>query len=188
MNAAEGTYDGSNPDMDINSHPKLNRSTARRRAIATLIGLPLIPLCGFAMGAPPDMVFGLGAIAFFFSALGLVGLVAAVSIVPVRPRSLGGSHPLGGSPPFAVSQPVMRFHFTIRHLVCLMIFVFGMTIFIVSAFRCEAAERAIRPKRLPTSAMRQFVWEQESGLVCVTLAGLIWIGSALKLERPRIAT
>jgi hypothetical protein len=144
----------------------MTRSTASRCAFAILIALPLLPVCGFMLDGSPEVVFYIGATSFIIGELLLVWLLAASSMPPA------------GSPPVA-----KRFRFTIRDLLCLTIFVFGMTMFIVSAFKCEAAERASRPDPLPAVAFRQFVWEQESGLVCISIAGLIWIRSALK--RPK---
>ncbi len=141
---------------------KMKRSTASRCAFAVLIALPLLPVCGFVLNGSPMVVFFIGAIAFMIGVLLLVALPAVSSI------------PLAGSPAAA-----RRFRFTIRDLLCLTTVLFGMTMFIVSGFRCEAAERSSRPDPLPAVAFRQFVWELESGLVCMTTGGLIWIRSAL---------
>jgi hypothetical protein len=141
----------------------MKRSTAMRWAFAIFIALPLLPLCGFALNGPPVMVFFTGAISF------ILGVMLPVLLVAVS------NMPPAGSPPVA-----RRFHFTIRDLLCLTIFVFGTTMFIFSAFKCEAAERASRPNPLPVVAFRRFVWEQEAGLVCIAIGGLIWIRSALK--------
>jgi len=140
----------------------VKRSTASRCAFAILIALPLLPVCGFLLNGSPNVVFCIGATAFIIGVLLLVWLSAASSI------------PLAGSPPVA-----KRFRFTIRDLLCLTTVVFGMTMFIVSGFKCEAAERSSRPDPLPAVVFRQFVWELESGLVCITIGGLIWIRSAL---------
>ena len=144
-------------------------STASRCAFAILIVLPLLPVCGFVLDGSPEVVFYIGATSFIIGVLLLVWLLAA------------SSKPLAGSPSLA-----KLFRFTIRDLLCLTFFVFGMTMFIVSAFKCEAAERASRPGPLPAALFRQFVWEQEAGLVCISIAGLIWIRSALK--RPQKMT
>jgi hypothetical protein len=88
------------------------------------------------------------------------------------------SKPSDGSPPV-----VKRSRFTIRDLLCLTTVLFGMTMFFVSAFKCEAAERASRPSPVPTVVFRQFVWELECSLVCITIGGLIWISSTFK--RPK---
>jgi type IV secretory pathway TrbD component len=127
-----------------------------------LIALPLLPVCGFVLNGSPAAVFCLGAIAFIIGVLLLVWLCAASPL------------PLAG--PLPATE---RFRFTIRDLLCLTTVLFGMTMFIVSAFECEAAERASRPDPLPAVVFRHFVWELESGLVCVTIGGLIWIRSAL---------
>jgi hypothetical protein len=140
----------------------MKRLTASRCAFAMLLALPLLPLGGFVLNGPPEMVFFMGAAAFIVGVLLLVSLLAAASMPPA------------GSPPV-----VKRLHFTIRDLLCLTIFVFGMTMFIISGFKCEAAERASRPGPLPVVALRHFVWEMECGLVCVTIAGLVWMRSAL---------
>ncbi len=137
-----------------------------RWAFAILIALPLLPLCGFLLGGPPAMVFFIGATSFIIGVMLLVGLVAVSHMPPA------GTHPTA-----------KRFSFTIRDLLGLSIFVFGMTMFMVSAFKCEAAERASRPGPLPAVAFRQFVWEEESGLVCITIGGLIWIRSALRRRK-----
>jgi hypothetical protein len=149
----------------------MKRATASRCAFAILLALPLLPVCGFVLNGTPEVVFFIGATSFIIGELLLVGLLAASSM------------PLAGSLPVA-----RRFRFTIRDLLCLTIFVFGMTMFIVSAFKCEAAERASRPNPLPAVAFRQFIWEQEAGLVCITIGGLIWIRSALKRQREMTGT
>jgi hypothetical protein len=138
---------------------------ASRWAFAVFFGLPLLPLCGFVLNGSPEVVFFLGAASFLIGVLLAVVLAACLSV------------PKADSPPVAP-----RFHFTIRDLLCLTIFVLGMTVFMAAGFRCEAAERASRPDPLPTVAFRQFVWQMESGLVCLTLAGSLWIRSAL--NRP----
>ena len=138
------------------------RFRLRTLLIAILAALPLLPVCGFVLNGSPEAVFFMGATGF------VLGVLLFVSLLPLR------SLPPAGSPPVA-----QRFHFTIRDLLCLTIFVLGITVFIVSAFECEAAERASRPDPLPAALFRQFVWEQESGLVCITISGLIWIRSAL---------
>ena len=141
----------------------MNRLTASRCAFATLLALPLLPLGGFVLNGSPAVVFFMGAAAFIVGVLLLVSLLAAASLPPA------------GSPPVA-----KRFHFTIRDLLCLTIFVFGITVFMASGFECEPAERSSRPGPLPVIAFRHFVWEMECGLVCITIAGLIWMRSALK--------
>jgi hypothetical protein len=147
----------------------MKRSTASRWAFAIPLALLLLPLGGFVLNGPPAMVFFTGAAAFFIGVMLLVSLFAAVSMPPA------------GSPPV-----VKRFHFTIRDLLCLTTVLFGMTMFIVSGFKCEAAERASRPGALPVATFRQFVWEMECGLVCITIGGLIWIRPAFK--RPKEKT
>jgi hypothetical protein len=139
----------------------MNRSTASRGAFAILVALPLLPVCGIVLHGPPAMVFFMGAISFILGVMLLVWLLAASSMPPA------------GSPPVA-----KRFRFTIRDLVCLTTVLFGMTMFMVSGFRCEAAERASRPGPLPAVLYRQFAWELEAGLVCMTIGGLIWIRPA----------
>lgn len=136
---------------------------AVRAFLIVWLTLPLLPLCGFVLNGLPEVVFYLGATAFIIGVLLPVWMVGTVSMPPA------------GSPPIA-----KRFHFTIRDLLCLTTVLFGMTMFFVSAFKCEAAERASRPVPLPAVAFRQFIWEQESGLVCITIGGLVWIRSALK--------
>ena len=140
----------------------MKRSTASRGAFAMLVALPLLPLCGIVLNGPPAMVFFMGATSFILGVLLLVWLLAASSMPPA------------GSPPVA-----KRFRFTIRDLLCLTTVLFGMTMFIVSAFKCEAAERASRPGPLPAALYWQFAWELEAGLVCMTIGGLIWIRPAL---------
>ena len=147
----------------------MKRSTTSRFAFAFVGAMPLLPVCGFVLNVSPAVVFSIGATVFFIDVLLLVWLLAAISA------------PVTGSSPAA-----KRFRFTIRDLLCLTVFSFGMTIFIVSAFKCEAAERLSRPGPLPAAVFRQFVWEQASGLVCVTIGGLIWIRSAL--NRPKEIT
>lgn len=141
---------------------RMKPSTASRCAFAILIALLPLPPCGFVLNGSPKVVFGIGATAFFIGVLLLVWLLAT------------GSIPLAGPPPVA-----KRIRFTIRDLLCLTTVVFGMTMFIVSGFKCEAAERSSLPGSLPAVVFRQFVWELESGLVCTTIGGLIWIRSAL---------
>ena len=137
-----------------------------RWAFAILIPLPLLPVCGYVLHAPPELVFYIGAIVFLVDVMLPIWLVAAVSMPPAS------------SPPVA-----KRVRFTIRDLLCLTTVLFGFTMFMASAFKCEAAERASRPNPLSDGAVRHFVWEQVSGLVCITIGGLIWIRSALK--RPK---
>jgi hypothetical protein len=140
----------------------MKRSTASRGAFAILAALPLLPVCGIMVNAPPAMVFFMGAAAFICGVLVLVWLFAASSMPPA------------GSPPVA-----RRFRFGIRDLLCLTTVVFGFTVFMISAFRCEAAERASRPGPLPAALYRQFAWELEAGLVCMTIGSLIWIRPVL---------
>ncbi|MEK6261616.1 MAG: hypothetical protein AABP62_23705 [Planctomycetota bacterium] len=141
----------------------MRRSTANRGAFGILVALPLLPVCGFVLNGPPAMVFFIAAASFILGVMLLVWLLAA------------SSTPLADSPPVA-----QRFRFTIRDWLCLATIVFGITMFLVSGFQCEAAERASRPNPLPAVVFRQFVWELESGLVCITIGGLIWIRSVLK--------
>lgn len=83
------------------------------------------------------MVFFIGATSFIIGEMLLVCLVAVSNMPP------------------AGTQPIAkRFSFTIRDLLGLSIFVFGMTMFIVSAFNCEAAEKASRPDPLPAVVFR----------------------------------
>jgi hypothetical protein len=140
----------------------MKRLTASRGAFAILVALPVLPVCGIVLHCPPAMVFFMGAASFICGVLLLVWLLAA------------GSMPLAGSPPVG-----RRFRFGIRDLLCLTTVVFGFTMFLISAFRCEAAERASRPGPLPAALYRQFAWELEAGLVCMTIGGLIWIRPAL---------
>ena len=144
----------------------MERSTASRCGFAILVAAPLLPVCGFVLNGSPEVVFYLGATSFFIGVLLPIWLLAVSSM------------PLAGSPPVA-----KRIQFTIRDLLCLTAVLVGMTMFFASAFKCEAAERAIRPNPLPAAMFRQFVWELESGLVCIVFGGLIWSRSALK--RPR---
>jgi hypothetical protein len=137
---------------------KMKLFTAIRCAFAVLTALPLLPVCGYVFNGSPQVVFFMGATAFFIGVLLLAWLSAA------------GSMPLAPSPPAA-----RRFRFTIRDLLCLTTVLFGMTVFIISAFRCEAAERSSRPNPLPAVAFRQFVWELEAGLLCMAIGGLIWM-------------
>ena len=141
----------------------MNPATASRYAFAILLALPILPLCGYLLGAPPEMVFFIGATVFVIDVVLLVSLLAIRSVPPP------------GSPP--VVKPL---RFTIRDLLCLTLFLFGITVFIISAFRCAAAEEASRPNPLPAAMFRHFVWEQESGLLSMTIDGLIWMRSALK--------
>jgi hypothetical protein len=139
----------------------MKRSFLSRSAFAILVALPLLPVGGIVLNAPPVVVFSLGATAFFIGVLLIVALLGARTMPPAD------------SPP-----AVMRFRFTIRDLLCLTTVVFGMTVFVIAGFRCEAAERASRPGSLPAAAYRQFAWELEAGLVCLTIGGLIWIPPA----------
>src|SRR5262245_48076343 len=125
----------------------MNRSTAMRWAFAILIALPVLPVCGFVLNAPPEIVFYIGATVFLVDVMLPIWLVAAVSA------------PSGSSPSVA-----KRIRFTIRDLLCVTTVLFGFTMFIISAFKCEAAERASRPLPVPAVVFRQFVWEQVSGL------------------------
>jgi hypothetical protein len=134
----------------------MKRSTVSHGALAVLVLLPLLPVCGFVLNAAPEVVFFIGAIAFLFALLLLIFTAGAMA--------------LADPPPVA-----KRFHFTIRHLLYLTAVLFGMTMFILSGFKCEAAERASRPNPLPAVAYRQFVWEMEAGLICFTIGGLLWI-------------
>ena len=141
----------------------MKRSTASRGAFAILVALPLLPVCGIVLNGPPAMVFFMGAMSFISGVMLLVCLFAISSI------------PLAGSPPVA-----KRFRFTIRDLLCLTIVLFGMTLFFVSAFRCEAAERASRPGPVPAVVIRQFVWELECGK-----QGPKWFPSASRTDKYR---
>jgi hypothetical protein len=143
------------------AHPKMKRSTASRGAFAIFVALPLLPVGGIVVNAPPEVVFFMGATSFIGCVLLFVGLLTLSSLPPES------------SPPVA-----KRFHFTIRDLICLTTVVFGMTVFMISAFRCEAAERASRPGPLPAALYRQFAWELEAGLVCMAIGGLMWIRPA----------
>jgi hypothetical protein len=134
-----------------------------RTLLIPFLTMPLMPLCGIVLNSPPVIVFSLGAAAFIGGVILLVGLLAAHSI-PVAESSPGRQ----------------RFRFTIRDLACLTTVFFGFTIFIVSAFRCEAAERESRPGLLPSAEYRQFAWELEAGLVSMTIGSLIWIRSTRK--------
>jgi hypothetical protein len=140
----------------------MKRSTAGRGAFAILVAMPLLPVFGIVLHAPPVVVFSIGGTAFFIGVLLLVWLLAI------------GSMPPEGSAPVA-----RRFRFGIRDLLCLTTVVFGFTVFLISAFRCEAAERLSRPGPLPVAVYRQFAWELEAGLVCMTIGSLIWIRPAL---------
>jgi hypothetical protein len=136
----------------------MNSSTLSRYAFGMFVALPLLPLCGFVLHAAPEVVFYMGAASFFLGVLLLVWLLAARSLPP------------------AGSAPVARpFRFTIRGLLCLTTVLFGMLVFMVSGFKCEAAERASRPGPLPAGAFRQFVWEMETGLVSMALGSLVWL-------------
>jgi hypothetical protein len=141
----------------------MKRSTASGCAFAILMALPLLPVCGFVLNSSPVVVFSIGAASFVIGVLLCVWLFAAKCL------------PVAGSPPVA-----KRFRFAIRDLLCLTTVLLGTTMFIVSGFKCEAAERASRPGPLPAVTFRQLAWEMESGLVCVTIGGLIWIRSAFK--------
>jgi hypothetical protein len=145
----------------------MKTSTARRCAFAILATAPLLPLCGFVLNGSPEVVYLYwGGTAFLIGVMLPIWLFAA------------STTPLAGSPPVT-----KRFRFTIRDLLCFTTVLFGMTMYFVSAFKCEAAERASRPGPLPAVVFRQFVWELECGLVCITIGGLIWIRSAPK--RPQ---
>ena len=126
-----------------------------------LVALPLLPVCGILLNGPPAVVFFMGATAFICGVM-LFTWLCAISFMP-----------RDGLPPVA-----KRFQFGIRDLLCLTAVLFGMTVFIVSGFRCEAAERASRPGPLPAGLYRQFAWELEAGLVCMTIGALIWIRPA----------
>jgi hypothetical protein len=140
----------------------MKRFIASRGAFAMLVAVLLLPVCGFVLNASPEMVFYMGATSFVIGVVGPACLLAA------------GSRPPEGSRPVA-----KRFRFTIRDLLCLTTVLFGMAMFFVSALRCEAAERASRPGPMPAVVFRQFVWELECSLVCITIGGLIWIRPAL---------
>ena len=140
----------------------MKHSTASRGAYAILVALPLLPICGIVLNGPPAVVFFIGATSFISGVMLLVWLLAISSIPPA------------GSPPVA-----KRFHFGIRDLLCLTAVLFGITMVMVSGFRCEAAERASRPGPLPVVLYRQFAWELEAGLICATIGGLIWISPAV---------
>jgi len=140
----------------------MKHSTASRGAYAILVALPLLPICGIVLNGPPAVVFFIGATSFISGVMLLVWLLAISSIPPA------------GSPPVA-----KRFHFGIRDLLCLTAVLFGITMVMVSGFRCEAAERASRPGPLPAVLYRQFAWELEAGLICATIGALIWIRPAL---------
>jgi hypothetical protein len=143
------------------------RFRLRTLLIAILAVLPLLPVCGFVLKGSPEVVFLIGATSFILGVMLLVRIFAVSSM------------PLAGSPPVA-----KRFRFTIRDLLCLTTVLFGITMIMVSGFKCEAAERASRPNPLPAVVFRRFVWELEAGLLCVTIGGMSWIRSALKrLER-----
>jgi len=148
----------------------MNPLIATRYAFAILLALPILPFCGYLLNAPPATVFFIGATVFIIDVVLLVSLLAISSIPPA------------GSPP-----AVKPLRFTIRDLLCLTLFLFGITVFIISAFRCAAAEEASRPNPLPAAVFRHFVWEQESGLVSMTVGALIWLRSALyrPKESPR---
>ena len=141
----------------------MNPLIVSRYAFAILLALPILPFCGYLLNAPPATVFFIGATVFIIDVVLLASLLALRSLPPA------------GSPPV-----VKPFRFTIRDLLCLTLFLFGITVFVISAFRCEAAERASQPNPLSAAIFRHFVWEQESGLVCMTIGGLIWIRAALK--------
>ena len=143
----------------------MTRSTAIRCASATLVALPLLPICAFVLGGPPVVVFAIGAAAFVINVLLLVWLTAVHSKPPA-------------SPPAAI-----RLRFTILDLLCLTTFLFGILIFLVSGLECSSAEEASRPDPLPAAVATHYFWEMESGLVFVTIGGLAWIRLALKRQR-----
>jgi hypothetical protein len=60
----------------------MNRSIAMRWAFPILIAMPLLPLCGFVLNGPPEMIFFTAAMAFVLGVMLLVSLVAAVSMPP----------------------------------------------------------------------------------------------------------
>jgi hypothetical protein len=134
----------------------LIRLTTIRCAFATLVALPLLPLVAYLLANPPQVVFFAGAAAFVVGVMMLTWLWAA------RSKSLA-------------SPPAARLRFTIRDLLCLTTVLFGMLVFIISGFKCEAAERSSRPAPLPDAVFRQFVWELEAGLLCMAIGGLVWI-------------
>jgi chromate transport protein ChrA len=135
----------------------MNRPIAICGVFALLLALPL---CAYLIDSSPQVVFFSGAAAFVVGVLALTWFKA------------GRSASRSPSPPAA-----RRFHFTIRDLLCLTTVLFGMTVFIISGFRCEAAERSSRPEPLPAATFRQFVWELEAGLACMAVGGLVWIRS-----------
>jgi hypothetical protein len=143
----------------------MNPSTASRWAFAILIALPVLLVCGFVLNAPPEIVFYIGVI------VSLVDLMLPIWLVAVSTMPPSGSLPI-----------TKRFRFTIRDLLSLTTFLFGFTVFMISAFKCAAAEESSRPNPLPAIAFRQFVWDQEAGLICMAISDLIWVRSAL--ERP----
>jgi hypothetical protein len=136
----------------------MRRSTAGRYAFAILVALPFLPVCAFVLNGAPVVVFSIGAACFVIGVLLLVGMFAITSVPKVC------------SPP-----EIKPLRFTIGDLICLTTFLAGITIFLVSGFNCEAAERASRPAPLPAVVLTHYFWEMESGLVFVTIGGLIWI-------------
>ncbi len=143
----------------------MKRSTAIRLVFASLVALPLLPVCAFMLNGAPVVVFFIGAAAFVINVLLLVWLFAV-------------SLPLAGAPPAAC-----RLRFTIGDWLCLTTFLFGILLFLVSGLQCSSAEEASRPNPLPAVELRHFFWEMESGLVFVTVGGLVWIRSALNRQR-----
>ena len=153
----------------LDAHVKqtvMKRSTAMCWAFAIFGAVLILPVCGFVLNCQPEIVFYFGVTAFTISVMGPIWLRTARSMPPA------------GSPPVA-----KRLYFTIRDLLCLTTVLFGITMFTVSAFRCEAAERASRPGPVSAVVFRRFVWELECGLACITIGGLIWFRSASEIPQ-----
>src|SRR4051812_17912194 len=109
----------------------MRHSVADGSVFAILVALLLLPIVAFFFNGAPDVVFLIGATSFVFVVVLLLWLFA------------------GASMPIAGSSPVVKpFRFTIGDLLCLTTSIAGITIFLLSGFNCEAAERASRPAPL----------------------------------------
>jgi hypothetical protein len=141
----------------------MERSSVIRCAFAILVALPFLPICAFMLNGAPVVVFSIGAACFVLGVLLLVGLFAITS-----------------SPAACSVAEIKPFRFTIGDLFCLTTFLAGVTIFLVSGFNCDAAERAAAPAPLPAVVFGHYFWEMESGLVFVIVSGLVWIWKRVK--------
>src|SRR5688500_14566039 len=133
----------------------MKRSFLSRSAFAILVALPLLPVGGIVLNAPPVVVFSLGATAFFIAVLLIVALLRARAVPPA------------GSAPAAV-----RFRFPGRDLLCLTAHVLGMAAVVLARLRGGAAERASRPGALRAAGYARLARELQPAVVRLPLGGL----------------